>query len=130
MFERPTAAPTSSARGVSALFCSSTALPGSVVAFVAVLSLLFEMAEKEPVVLVIEDLHWADPSTVELLGQLAGEVGSARVLALFTARPELTPPWTGAAAVHLIQLGRLERSEAEQMVLRVTSGRALPAEVL
>ena len=94
----------------------------------AVLSLLFEMAEKEPVVLLIEDLHWADPSTVELLGQLVGEVGSARVLALFTARPEFAPPWS--AAVLPIQLGRFEPREVEQMVLRVTGGRALPPEVL
>lgn len=94
----------------------------------AVLSLLFEMAEKEPVVLVIEDLHWADPSTVELLGQLVGEVSSARVLALFTARPEFSPPWS--ASVLPIQLGRFGRPEVEQMILKVTSGRALPREVL
>lgn len=95
----------------------------------AVLSLLFEMAEKAPVALVIEDLHWADPSTLELLGQLVAEVGSARVLALFTARPELTPPWSPAAVLQL-QLGRFGRSEVEQMAARITGGRALPAEVL
>ncbi|MDI1449284.1 TOMM system kinase/cyclase fusion protein [Polyangium sp. 6x1] len=95
----------------------------------AVLSLLFEMAEKEPVVLVIEDLHWADPSTVELLGQLVAEVGSARVLAIFTARPEFTPPWPSNAALQ-IQLGRLGKAEIEQMASKVTGGRALPAEVL
>ncbi len=95
----------------------------------AVLSLLVEMAEKEPVVLVIEDLHWADPSTIELLGQLVGEVGSARVLALFTARPEFTAPWPSTSFLP-IQLGRFGRLEVEQMVAKVTSGRALPAEVL
>ncbi|MRG92326.1 TOMM system kinase/cyclase fusion protein [Polyangium spumosum] len=95
----------------------------------AVLSLLFEMSEKEPVVLAIEDLHWADPSTVELLGQLVAEVGSARVLALFTARPEFTPPWPSNAALQ-IQLGRLGKPEIEQMAAKVTGGRGLPAEVL
>ncbi|WP_437735081.1 TOMM system kinase/cyclase fusion protein [Sorangium sp. So ce1335] len=95
----------------------------------AVLLLLFEMAEKEPVALLIEDLHWADPSTLELLGQLIGEVGSSRVLALFTARPDFAPSWSPAAVLQ-IQLGRLDRSEVEQMTTKVTEGRALPAEVV
>ncbi|WP_437980267.1 TOMM system kinase/cyclase fusion protein [Sorangium sp. So ce117] len=95
----------------------------------AVLSLLFEMAEKEPIALFIEDLHWADPSTLELLGQLVGEVGSARVLALFTARPEIAPSWSPAAVIQ-IQLGRLGRPEVEQMARKITGGRALPVEVL
>jgi len=95
----------------------------------AVLALLFEMAEKAPVALLIEDLHWADPSTIELLGQLVAEVGSARVLALFTARPELTPPWSPAAVLQ-IQLSRFGRSEVEQMAAKITHGRPLPAEVL
>ncbi|WP_437976533.1 TOMM system kinase/cyclase fusion protein [Sorangium sp. So ce295] len=95
----------------------------------AVLSLLFEMAEREPVALFIEDLHWADPSTLELLGQLVGEVGSSRVLALFTARPEFAPSWSPAAVLQ-IQLGRLGRPEVEQMAMKVIGGRALPAEVL
>ncbi|WP_437962995.1 TOMM system kinase/cyclase fusion protein (plasmid) [Sorangium sp. So ce119] len=95
----------------------------------AVLSLLFEMAEKEPVALFIEDLHWADPSTLELLGQLVGEVGSAHVLALFTARPEFVPPWSPTAMLQ-IQLGRFDRPQVEQMATTVTGDHALPAEVL
>jgi TOMM system kinase/cyclase fusion protein len=95
----------------------------------AVLSLLFEMAEKEAVALVVEDLQWADPSTIELLGQLIGEVASARVLAIFTARPEFTPPWSPTAVLQ-IQLGRLGRPEVEQMAAKITGGRALPAEAL
>lgn len=95
----------------------------------AILSLLFEMAEQTPVVFLIEDLHWADPSTLELLNQLVGEVGSAPVLALFSARSEFTPPWP-TTAVSLLQLGRLARSEIERMALRLTQDRPLPAEVL
>jgi hypothetical protein len=95
----------------------------------AVLSLLFEMAEKEPVALVIEDLQWADPSTLELLGQLVGEVGSARVLALFTARPERSPSLSSAGVLS-VQLGRFGRPEIERMAAAVTGGRRLPAEVL
>ncbi|HEX8698190.1 MAG TPA: TOMM system kinase/cyclase fusion protein [Myxococcaceae bacterium] len=95
----------------------------------AILALLFEMSEKQPVALVIEDLHWADPSTLELLGQLTKEVGSARLLALFTTRPESAPAWSQAVGLQL-QLGRLGRQEIEQLATRVTMGRLLPKDVL
>ncbi|WP_257462917.1 TOMM system kinase/cyclase fusion protein [Archangium lipolyticum] len=94
----------------------------------AILSLFFEIAEKAPVTLVIEDLHWADSSTLELLGQFLAEVGSARVLALFTTRPELTPPWL--ATVFPLQLGRLGRAEVDHLALQLTHNRPLPPEVL
>jgi TOMM system kinase/cyclase fusion protein len=95
----------------------------------AVLSLLFEMAEKEPLVLMVEDAHWADSSTLDLFGQLAGEVGSARVLAIFTSRPELVPAFSRSEVVHL-HLGRLSRVEVDEMAVRVTQGCALPVDVL
>ncbi|WP_437672099.1 TOMM system kinase/cyclase fusion protein [Sorangium sp. So ce131] len=95
----------------------------------AILSLLFEMAEREPVVLVVEDLHWADPTTLELLEQLVAEAPSSRLLAVFCARSEGSPAWSSAAVLP-IQLGRLERPEIEQMAAKVTGGRALPPEVI
>jgi TOMM system kinase/cyclase fusion protein len=95
----------------------------------AILSLFFEMAEQSSMVLLIEDLHWVDPSTLELLGQLLGELSSARVFALFSARPEFTPPW-GTTAISLLQLGRLARPEIERMALKITQDRPLPPEVL
>ncbi|KYG07142.1 protein kinase, partial [Sorangium cellulosum] len=95
----------------------------------AVLSLLFEMGEKEPVALLVEDLHWGDPSTVELLGQLVSEVGSSRLLAVFTARQEFVHPWSPGSLLQ-IQLGRFGTSEVERMTAQITGGRSLPAEVL
>ncbi len=95
----------------------------------AVLALLFELAAQQPVGLLIEDLHWADPSTVELLNQLVGEVAPARVLALFCARPDFAPTWP-ATAVRVVQLGRLGRAEVEQIAARVSGGRPLPERVL
>ncbi|HEY4015577.1 MAG TPA: TOMM system kinase/cyclase fusion protein [Polyangiaceae bacterium] len=94
-----------------------------------VLSLLFAMAEKEPLVLFVEDLHWADPSTLDLLGHLVHEVGSSRALALFTARPEFVPPFSRSEMAQL-QLGRLGRGDVEQLTARITLGRSLPPEVL
>ncbi len=94
-----------------------------------VLALLFAMAEKEPLVLFVEDLHWADASTLELLGQLVGEVGTSRVLALFTARPEFVPNFQRSRMLQL-QLGRLAPSDVEQMAAKITLGRKLPPEVV
>jgi len=95
----------------------------------AVLSLLCEMAEQKPVVFAVEDLHWADPTTLELLNLLAGEVASTRICVLFSARPEFTPTWSTSAVLHL-QLGRLDRRQVEEMATRATQGKALPPELL
>jgi TOMM system kinase/cyclase fusion protein len=95
----------------------------------AVLSLFFEMSERAPVLLVIEDLHWADPSTVELCAALVSETSSGRVLAVFTARPEFSPAWSLSAAL-IVQLGYLDRSDVAQLATAVSGGRALPPEVI
>jgi TOMM system kinase/cyclase fusion protein len=95
----------------------------------AVLSLLFEMGERAPVVLLIEDLHWADPSTLDLCAELVGEVSSGRVYALFTGRPEFSPPWSPGAALS-VHLANLDRDGVRQMAAAVTNGRSLPKVVL
>ena len=91
--------------------------------------LLAETAQ-QPVLAVWEDLHWADPSTLELLGLLLDQVPTARLLLVLTARPEFRPPW--ALRAHLTQLTptRLIRQQVEEMVLRVTGGKPLQAEVV
>jgi TOMM system kinase/cyclase fusion protein len=104
----------------------------------AVLRLLSSMAAERPLVLAIEDLHWADPTTLELVGLLLqelqvarfGESASApRIYLACTARPEFTPPW--AMPMALIQLTRLAREDVEEMVRHVlASGRSLPRPVL
>ncbi|MGK4004177.1 TOMM system kinase/cyclase fusion protein [Sorangium sp. So ce1036] len=93
------------------------------------LSLLFEMAEDQPVLFLVEDAQWADPTTLEWLCSLVAEVPSARMMALFTARPEFSPPWPTSGMLQ-IQLGRLDRSYIEQIAAQITGGRALPEPVL
>lgn len=94
----------------------------------AVLSLLLEIASHKPVLLLIEDLHWADPSTLELLSLLLESVSTAPMCVLLTARPELEVPWRHVPVTR-IELGRLSGGSAREMVDRVTGGRALPDEV-
>ena len=98
--------------------------------FAALLDQLAGLAARQPVLALYEDVHWADPTTLELL-DLAGEsVQALRILTVITFRPEFRPPWTDAAHVTLLTFNRLSRRHAVAMVERVTAGKPLPAEVL
>lgn len=93
-------------------------------------ALLQEMAARQPVVLAVEDLHWVDPSTLELLGLLLDAEQPARVFLLLTARPDFVSPWSERPTVTHISLNHLSQEETEVIVERITGGKALPAEVL
>jgi TOMM system kinase/cyclase fusion protein len=95
----------------------------------AISSLLFAMAERQPVFLLVEDLHWADPTTIELLGRLVREAPSSSFYLLLTARPEFSPPFATTAMLQL-HLGRLERPQIEAMVAELSGRKALPEAVL
>ena len=66
-----------------------------------------------------EDLHWADPSTLELLTLFLGQVPTTRLLAVFTYRPEFLPPWGAHSYLSQLTLSRLGRSHVEMMVEKV-----------
>jgi tetratricopeptide (TPR) repeat protein len=85
-------------------------------------------AEQQPVLAVWEDLHWADPSTLEWLGLLLDQVPTMRLLTLVTCRPEFVPPWASRAALAQLTLSRLMRPQAEAMVRGVPGGQALAAQ--
>src|SRR5262249_47050482 len=96
----------------------------------AVLELLRAMAAQRPLLLVIEDLQWADPSTLELLDRLIARVPAAAICVLLTCRPDFQPPWPADAHLTHIALNRLTQADVARMVERVTGGKALPPEVL
>jgi pimeloyl-ACP methyl ester carboxylesterase len=96
----------------------------------AVAGQLEAVAARRPVLLVFEDLHWADPTSLELLGIVVERVQRLRVLAVLTFRPEFAPPWTGRAHVTSLGLNRLGRGDTAALALRVAGGKAPPAEVL
>ncbi|WNG36943.1 TOMM system kinase/cyclase fusion protein [Archangium violaceum] len=97
--------------------------------FNTVLDLLVEMAAQQPVLMIVEDLHWADPTTLELLAFLLDAVSTARLNVIFTARSEFIPPWP-SAQVFQLQLGRLERPQVEELLTALTGDRALPTDVV
>jgi class 3 adenylate cyclase/predicted ATPase len=87
------------------------------------------LARRQPILLSFEDAHWADATSLELLDLTVERVRQLPVLALFTFRPEFEAPWIGLPNVSTLTLGRLDRSNVQSMVARVTGGRPLPAEV-
>ena len=96
----------------------------------ALLTTLLRIAAQQPVLFVMEDLHWVDPSTLEFLSLLVDQGPTARVLALFTFRPDFSPPWTGRSHLTQVTLPRLPRRQAAEMAGRVAHSKTLPAEVM
>ena len=96
----------------------------------ALVGWLFEEAEGQAVYCAWEDLHWADPSTLELLTLYLDQVPTARMLALVTFRPEFVPPWSSRSYLSQLTLGRLEHSQVVDVVAHVTDGRAFPDDVV
>jgi len=83
----------------------------------------------QPLVVFVEDLHWCDASTLELLGQVIAQSPTARVLLLATARPEFTPPWPAHSKLTTVQLPRLTTHQARDMVTAL-GGQELAADTL
>jgi class 3 adenylate cyclase/tetratricopeptide (TPR) repeat protein len=87
------------------------------------------LASQRPTVLVAEDLHWADPSTLEMLGLLVASASGLPLLALCTARPEFEPAWSGASA-RLIEVAPLDGAEVEAVAHAVARSKTMPGEVM
>jgi len=96
----------------------------------SLLTILLRIAAQQPVLFVMEDLHWVDPSTLEFLSLLVDQGPTARILALLTFRPDFSQPWTGRSHLTQVTLPRLPPRRAAEMTGRVAHNKALPAEVV
>jgi predicted ATPase len=96
----------------------------------ALVAWLVEEPEQRTVYTTWEDVHWADPSTLEVLNLVVDQAPTARLYVLLTFRPEFTPPWGNRSHLSQLTLSRLGRSQVEAMIERVTGGKALPSEVV
>ncbi len=94
--------------------------------FSALFALLQASAERQPVVLIFEDVHWADPTSLELLERIRDSVKNWRMLVLLLHRPSLTLPWTEQAHVTSLTVNRLDRVQVSSMVQFLTKGKDLP----
>ena len=93
-------------------------------------SILTRRAERQPVLFVVEDLHWVDPTTQELLELVVNQIGTSRILALFTYRPDIDAPWPDGPMVGRIPLARLPEAEVAELTHLVAGGKSLPDDVL
>jgi predicted ATPase len=96
----------------------------------ALLTWLLQEAQRQPVLTVWEDVHWADPSTLELLSVLVDQAPTVAMLHVLTFRPDFSPAWPARSHLTPITLNRLERPQVEALIAHLADGKALPAEVV
>ena len=87
------------------------------------------LAEGQPLVLLIEDLHWCDPSSLDLFGRVITQSATARILLVGTARPEFVSPWPARSNLTTLQLARLTKRQAREMI-GALAARSLSVEMI
>ncbi|MGD0188812.1 MAG: adenylate/guanylate cyclase domain-containing protein [Roseiarcus sp.] len=96
----------------------------------ALLDLFVGLTKDAPVLALLEDAHWIDPTSLDVFGRLIERLQRLRALLVVTFRPEFAAPWLGRAHVTALSLNRFGRRQAVAMIERVTGGKALPAELV
>jgi class 3 adenylate cyclase/tetratricopeptide (TPR) repeat protein len=97
----------------------------------AMIAVVVAIAETVPVLMLIEDTHWIDPTSLEVLGRLVERTAHLPVLTVLTFRPEFTAPaWLNRANVTALSLNRFGRSQVVTMIEQITAKKTLPDEVL
>jgi predicted ATPase len=87
-------------------------------------------SRSKPVLMIFEDVHWIDPTSLEMLGRTVDRIRNLRVLLVVTFRPDFDPPWLGRPYVTALTINRLGEREIVVMVERVIGNKLLPAGVL
>jgi class 3 adenylate cyclase/predicted ATPase len=87
------------------------------------------LTRQGPVLMILEDAHWADPTSLEVFGRLVHRIAPLRVLLIVTFRPEFDPPWIGQPHVTAMTINRLPRREVSDMIDRVAGNKLLPASI-
>jgi class 3 adenylate cyclase/tetratricopeptide (TPR) repeat protein len=83
-------------------------------------------AHAQPLLLLFEDVHWADPTTLDLFGRLMDRLAEIPALLLMTARPEFRSPWRGRRDVSAMNLGKLTPAQSRSLIDEILGGKALP----
>ena len=95
-----------------------------------ILSILLGISKKQPVLFIVEDIHWIDPSTLELLYKVIEQLPTSRILALFTFRPDFSASWPAHTYITRLPLNRLTTQQIKRMIMPITKAKSLPAEII
>ena len=87
------------------------------------------LSNTAPVLVVFEDAHWSDPTSLELMGRLAGHIASHRVLLIISFRPEFEAPWIEQAHMSALALNRLAPRDVDVIIDHIVGNNPLPAAV-
>jgi class 3 adenylate cyclase len=87
------------------------------------------LSGSEPVLMIFEDAHWTDPTSLESLSRIVGRLRNLRVLLIVTFRPEFDPPWVGRSYVTALTLNRLAQREIEAVIGNVAGAKLIPANI-
>ena len=96
----------------------------------ALTSQLAELARRHPVLMIFEDAHWVDPTSLEAFGRTVDRIKTLPVLLIVTFRPEFNAPWAGQSHVTSLALNRLGEREAAAIIARLVGNKELPADVM
>jgi class 3 adenylate cyclase/tetratricopeptide (TPR) repeat protein len=95
-----------------------------------IVEIMMRASDNDPVLIVLEDVHWIDATTLEMLTRLADGISRARLLIVVSARPDFTAPWLSRSHATLITLGRLGRPDCMQVVASVAAAHGLSTETV
>jgi predicted ATPase len=87
------------------------------------------LSRQNPLLMIFEDAHWADPTSLELFGRIVDKVPTLRVLLIVTFRPEFEPPWLGRSYVSVLTINRLAEREVGAMIDGVVGNKLLPTKI-
>jgi class 3 adenylate cyclase/predicted ATPase len=91
---------------------------------------LAELARQQPVLMIFEDIHWIDPTSLEALNRTVDRIETLRAQLIVTFRPEFNAPWMGQSHVASLTLNRLGEREAATIIARLVGNKELPADVM
>ena len=87
------------------------------------------LTRKSPILMILEDAHWIDPTSMELFGRVVDRIRNLRVLLIVTFRPEFEAPWIGRPHVTALTINRLAQRDIDAMIDRVVGGESLSASI-
>jgi class 3 adenylate cyclase/predicted ATPase len=96
----------------------------------AIVAILLELAERQAVLFIVEDLHWSDPSTLELLHLVIEQTPTASLLTVLTCRPTFQPSWSHRSYLTEVTVNRLSQPQIAHMIERITDEKRLPTAVM